>query len=58
MEENRLEAFSGGVLAIIITITVLELSRIRSTENGLFLGIAEMTPTVPAYQDTAPNGSQ
>jgi uncharacterized membrane protein len=41
MEKNRLEAFSDGVLAIIITIMVLELKVPHATE------LAELKPLLP-----------
>ncbi len=46
MEKNRLEAFSDGVLAIIITIMVLELS--RPAGDGLS-DLLELAPTICSY---------
>ena len=43
MEKNRLEAFSDGVLAIIITIMVLELKVPHATE------LAELKPLLPVF---------
>ena len=43
MEKNRLEAFSDGVLAIIITIMVLELKVPKGA------GFAALTPLVPVF---------
>lgn len=43
MNKTRLEAFSDGVLAIIITIMVLEL---KPPHGG---GIAELTPLIPVF---------
>ncbi len=43
MEKNRLEAFSDGVLAIIITIMVLELKVPRATELG------DLKPVLPVF---------
>jgi uncharacterized membrane protein len=43
MEKNRLEAFSDGVLAIIITIMVLELKVPHATE------LAELKPMLPVF---------
>src|SRR3954454_13529883 len=43
METNRLEAFSDGVLAIIITIMVLELKAPHGTE------LAALQPLVPVF---------
>jgi uncharacterized membrane protein len=43
MEKNRLEAFSDGVLAIIITIMVLELKVPRGT------GLEALTPLLPVF---------
>jgi len=43
MEKNRLEAFSDGVLAIIITIMVLELKAPRGVD------IASLKPLVPSF---------
>jgi uncharacterized membrane protein len=43
MEKNRLEAFSDGVLAIIITIMVLELKVPHATE------FAELKPLLPVF---------
>ena len=39
MERNRLEAFSDGVLAIVITITVLELKAPVSTALSDLIGL-------------------
>lgn len=46
MEKNRLEAFSDGVLAIIITIMVLELKQPAGDRLDDFLALA---PTILAY---------
>jgi uncharacterized membrane protein len=43
MEKNRLEAFSDGVLAIIITIMVLELKAPHATE------LADLKPLLPVF---------
>jgi len=43
MEKNRLEAFSDGVLAIIITIMVLELKVPHAT------GLADLKPLLPVF---------
>ena len=43
MEKNRLEAFSDGVLAIIITIMVLELKVPHATE------LADLKPLLPVF---------
>jgi uncharacterized membrane protein len=43
MQKNRLEAFSDGVLAIIITIMVLELKVPRSVE------LAALKPLLPVF---------
>ena len=43
MQKNRLEAFSDGVLAIIITIMVLELKVPHATE------LAELKPLLPVF---------
>jgi uncharacterized membrane protein len=43
MEKNRLEAFSDGVLAIIITIMVLDLKVPRAT------GLADLIPVAPVF---------
>jgi uncharacterized membrane protein len=43
MEKNRLEAFSDGVLAIIITIMVLELKQPRGTQ------VAALIPLIPVF---------
>ena len=43
MEKNRLEAFSDGVLAIIITIMVLELKVPQATE------LADLKPVLPVF---------
>jgi len=43
MEKNRLEAFSDGVIAIIITIMVLELKVPHATE------LAELKPLLPVF---------
>ncbi len=43
MEKNRLEAFSGGVLAIIITIMVLELKVPHMVE------LADLKPLLPVF---------
>lgn len=46
MEKNRLEAFSDGVLAIIITIMVLEL---RLPAGDTIEDLMELTPTILSY---------
>src|SRR5512132_2701558 len=46
MQKNRLEAFSDGVIAIIITIMVLEL---RPPEGIDLLALREMGPDLCAY---------
>lgn len=46
MNKNRLEAFSDGVLAIIITIMVLEL---RVPHEPSWSGLAEVLPTFLSY---------
>lgn len=46
MESNRLEAFSDGVLAIIITIMVLELKAPHGTE---WKSLVELTPVFLSY---------
>jgi uncharacterized membrane protein len=46
MGTGRLEAFSDGVLAIIITIMVLEL---RPPESGEFAALAPLAPVLAAY---------
>ena len=43
MEKNRLEAFSDGVIAIIITIMVLELKRPQGARFG------DLAPVVPVF---------
>ena len=43
MKSSRLEAFSDGVIAIIITIMVLELREPRGT------GLADLTPLLPVF---------
>ncbi|MBO4522476.1 MAG: DUF1211 domain-containing protein [Methanomicrobium sp.] len=45
-EKNRLEAFSDGVLAIIITIMILEL---KLPAGDTFSDLAALTPTLLAY---------
>ncbi len=46
MGKNRLEAFSDGVLAIIITIMVLEL---KAPHNGEFAALAPLLPVFLSY---------
>ena len=46
MEKNRLEAFSDGVLAIIITIMILEL---RQPLGDGIKDLFALTPTLLAY---------
>ncbi len=46
MNKNRLEAFSDGVLAIIITIMILE---IRVPENNTFESLRPLIPVVLSY---------
>ena len=46
MEKNRLEAFSDGVLAIIITIMILEL---KQPSGGCIKDLLALTPTLLAY---------
>ena len=50
MEKNRLEAFSDGVLAIIITIMVLELKVPPAKEGSSHLAtIADLKPILPVF---------
>ena len=50
MEKNRLEAFSDGVLAIIITIMVLELKVPQAIEQVPHLAeLADLKPLVPVF---------
>src|ERR1044071_4440459 len=50
MEKNRLEAFSDGVLAIIITIMVLELKVPVIGEDKLHIaGLADLRPLLPKF---------
>ena len=46
MDKNRLEAFSDGVIAIVITIMVLELKQPASSEFSDFVALA---PTLLSY---------
>ncbi|KAB7648559.1 TMEM175 family protein [Polymorphobacter fuscus] len=46
MNSKRLEAFTDGVVAIIITITVLEL---KTPETGTFAGLVATLPILLAY---------
>lgn len=46
MEKNRLEAFSDGVMAIIITIMVLEF---KTPETADWAGLASIFPTLLSY---------
>jgi uncharacterized membrane protein len=50
MEKNRLEAFSDGVLAIIITIMVLEL-KVPVSETGALhpASLADLKPLLPVF---------
>ena len=48
MEKNRLEAFSDGVLAIIITIMVLEL-KVPEVQEPHLSGLAELRPLLPVF---------
>src|SRR5271157_5416124 len=50
MEKNRLEAFSDGVIAIIITIMVLELKVPQPTEQAPQpTGLADLKPLLPVF---------
>jgi uncharacterized membrane protein len=49
MEKNRLEAFSDGVIAIIITIMVLELKVPELKEHGRHAGLADLKPLLPVF---------
>ncbi|MFO1513135.1 MAG: TMEM175 family protein [Verrucomicrobiota bacterium] len=50
MEKNRLEAFSDGVLAIIITIMVLELKVPHAVEQARHSAeLADLKPLVPVF---------
>jgi uncharacterized membrane protein len=49
MEKNRLEAFSDGVVAIIITIMVLELKVPELKESGHHANLADLKPLLPVF---------
>jgi Predicted integral membrane protein len=49
MEKNRLEAFSDGVVAIIITIMVLELKAPELKESGRHAELADLKPLLPVF---------
>jgi uncharacterized membrane protein len=50
MEKNRLEAFSDGVLAIIITIMVLELKLPHAAESASHTAsLADLKPLLPVF---------
>jgi uncharacterized membrane protein len=49
MEKNRLEAFSDGVLAIIITIMVLELKVPPDTSASHQASLADLKPMLPVF---------
>jgi uncharacterized membrane protein len=49
MEKNRLEAFSDGVIAIIITIMVLELKVPELKDPGHHAELADLKPLVPVF---------
>jgi uncharacterized membrane protein len=49
MEKNRLEAFSDGVIAIIITIMVLELKVPELKEHGHRAELADLKPLLPVF---------
>jgi uncharacterized membrane protein len=50
MEKNRLEAFSDGVLAIIITIMVLELKVPHAMEKASHTaGLSDLKPLLPVF---------
>ncbi|MGA3124340.1 MAG: TMEM175 family protein, partial [Polyangiaceae bacterium] len=46
MQKARLEAFSDGVIAIIVTITVLEIKVPRGADLG---ALASLVPTLLSY---------
>ena len=48
MEKNRMEAFSDGVLAIIITIMVLEI-KVPETGEGRFIDLLPIVPKFLSY---------
>jgi uncharacterized membrane protein len=49
MEKNRLEAFSDGVIAIIITIMVLELKAPESKDPGHHAELADLKALLPVF---------
>ena len=49
METNRVEAFSDGVLAIAITLLILEIRVPHAEEGGLASALAEQWPSYAAY---------
>ena len=50
MTTNRLEAFSDGVIAIIITIMVLELKVPHAIEQASHTaGLADLKPLLPVF---------
>ncbi len=48
MEKNRLEAFSDGVLAIIIAIMVLQL-KLPPGQDGAAASLADLKPRRPVF---------
>ena len=48
LTSSRLEAFSDGVIAVIITIMVLEL-KVPAREVGNLAGLHEVLPLVPRH---------
>ncbi len=49
MKKTRLEAFSDGVFAIVITLLILNVKLPEVAYNGLWHGLLEMAPTIGVY---------
>jgi uncharacterized membrane protein len=49
MKKNRLEAFSDGVFAIVITLLILNVKLPDVNIEGLYDGLVQMLPTVGVY---------
>ena len=52
MKKNRIEAFSDGVLAIVITLLILDVKLPEVEYDGLYAGLITILPKIIVYAQT------